>query len=71
MSAGRYSAGDRVRVELADGYNCVGTVRRDHYDSQGRRTVLIEDSLGERRAVHPRRPSVTIHVLDESGGGSA
>lgn len=67
---GRDSVGQSVRVELADGYNCVGTVRRAYFDSRGRRTLLIEDSLGQERAVHPVRPSVSIQVLDDDGGGS-
>jgi hypothetical protein len=65
---GRDSVGQRVRVELADGFNCVGTVRRVYYNSHGRLTVLVEDSLGQERAVRPVRPSVSIEVLDGQGG---
>jgi hypothetical protein len=69
----RDAVGSRVRVELADGFNCVGTVRRVYFDSRGRRTVLIEDSIGQERTVHPEYPSVSVHDLDDglddSGGG--
>jgi len=68
---GADSVGKRVRVNLREGFNCVGTVRRVYFDSHGRRTVLVEDSIGQERVVHPARPSVSIQRLDESGGGSA
>jgi len=70
---GRDSVGQSVRVDLADGFNCVGTVRRVYFDSHGRRTVLVEDSLGQERAVRPARPSVSLRCLDEDSGqgGSA
>ena len=51
--------GSRVRVELADGLNFVGTVRRD-YVERGSRRLLIEDSRGNERVVRPSRPSVSI-----------
>jgi hypothetical protein len=65
---GRDAVGQRVRVDLADGFNCVGTVRRVYFDTDGRRTVLVEDSLGRERAVRPVRPSVSIEILDGQGG---
>ena len=61
--------GSRVRVDFADGFNCVGKVRRVYFDSRGRRTVLVEDSIGNERAVRPQRPSVTIQVLDQGRRG--
>jgi len=68
----RDAVGSRVRVELADGFNFVGTVQRVYPDSRGRSEILIEDSLGQERAVRPSRPSVDIVVLDDTGrGGSA
>jgi hypothetical protein len=71
----RDAVGSRVRVELADGYNCVGTVRRVYPDSRGRREILIEDTQGNERTVRPYRPSVDVVVLgdrDDTGrGGSA
>ena len=70
MSHGRDGYLRRVRVELADGYNFIGTVRRDYYDSRGRRTLLVEDTQGNRRTVRPAYPSVTVRDLveDEQGG---
>ena len=73
MSAvSRDDLGSRVRVELADGFNFVGTVRRVYPDSRGRREILIEDTQGNERTVRPYRPSVDVVVLDDTGqGGSA
>jgi hypothetical protein len=69
---GRDSVGSRVRVDLRDGFNCVGTVRRVYFDSRGRRTILVEDSLGNERAVRPARPSESVEIIDDTGqGGSA
>jgi len=65
---GRDSVGQRVRVNLPEGFNCLATVRRVYFDSHGRRTVLVEDSIGQERAVRPARPSVSIEVLDGQGG---
>jgi hypothetical protein len=68
----RDAVGSRVRVELADGFNYVGTVRRVYFDNRGRRAVLIEDSIGQERTVRPAYPSVTVHGLDDDlddGGG--
>ena len=56
---GRDLVGSRVRVELADGLNFAGTVRRD-YVERGSRRLLIEDSRGNERVVRPSRPSVSI-----------
>ena len=56
---GRDLVGSRVRVELADGLNFVGTVVRD-YVERGSRRLLIEDSRGNERVVRPSRPSVSI-----------
>jgi hypothetical protein len=67
---GRDAVGSRVRVELADGFNCVGTVRRVYFDSHGRRTILVEDSIGQERAVRPQRPSVSVDILEDEQGGS-
>jgi hypothetical protein len=67
---GRDAVGSRVRVEMADGFNCVGTVRRVYFDGRGRRTILVEDSIGQERAVRPQRPSVDIVVLDDEGGSA-
>jgi hypothetical protein len=73
MSAGEDSHIRRVRVELADGYNFVGTVVREYFDSRGRQTVLVEDTQGNQRTVRPAYPSVAVHELDDglddSGGG--
>ena len=66
---GRDAVGSRVRVELADGFNCVGTVRRVYFDGRGRRTILVVDSLGNERAVRPSRPSVSVDILEDDGGG--
>jgi hypothetical protein len=66
---GRDAVGSRVRVELADGFNCVGTVRRVYFDSDGRRTILVEDSIGQERAVRPQRPSVSVDLLGDGPGG--
>ena len=69
---GRDSVGSRVRVDYRDGFNCVGTVRRVYFDRGGRRTILVEDSLGQERAVHPARPSESVEIIDDTGqGGSA
>ena len=62
------SRGSRVRVGLADGFNFVGTVRRVYSDSRGRRTILVEDSIGQERTVQPRYPHVEIHELDGGRG---
>jgi hypothetical protein len=73
MPAGEDSYLRRVRVELADGFNFAGTVVREYYDSRGRQTLLVEDSRGNQRTVHPEYPSVSVHDLDDglddSGGG--
>lgn len=58
----------RVFVELADGYNFVGTVVEDDVDGRGRRTLLIEDSQGQQRAVRPAQPQVTISDADADNG---
>ena len=69
---GRDAVGSRVRVDLRDGFNFVGTVRRVYFDSDGRRTILVEDSIGQERAVHPARPSESVELIDDTGqGGSA
>jgi hypothetical protein len=69
---GRDAVGSRVRVDLRDGFNCVGTVQRVYFDTDGRRTILVEDSLGNERAVHPARPSESVEIIDDTGrGGSA
>jgi hypothetical protein len=68
---GRDAVGSRVCVELAGGFNCVGTVRRVYFDSHGRRTILVEDSIGQERAVRPQRPSVSVDILEDGPGGSA
>jgi hypothetical protein len=68
-TAGRDSYIRQVRVELADGFNFVGAVQREYFDSRGRRTVLIEDSTGQERAVRPAYPSVTVHDLDDGQDG--
>lgn len=63
----RESRGDcprRVFVELGDGHNFVGTVLEDDVDGRGRRTLLIEDSQGQQRAVRPAQPQVTISDAD-------
>jgi hypothetical protein len=71
MPIGRDAVGSRVRVDLRDGFNCVGTVRRVYFDSDGRRTILVEDSIGQERAVRPSRPSVSVDILGDGRGGSA
>jgi hypothetical protein len=53
--------GRRVLVELADGLNFAGTVRRE-YVERGSRRLLVEDSRGNERVVRPARPSVSIDV---------
>lgn len=53
--------GRRVLVELADGLNFAGTVRRDYVGRGGRR-LLVEDSRGNERVVRPARPSVSVDV---------
>jgi hypothetical protein len=64
MSAGRDGVGlRRVQVELADGLNFAGTVRRDDVGRGGRR-LLVEDSRGNERVVRPARPSVSVDVED-------
>jgi hypothetical protein len=68
---GRDSVGCRVRVDYRDGFNCVATVRRVYFDSDGRRTILVEDSLGNERAVRPARPSESVEILEDGQGGSA
>ena len=68
---GRDLVGSRVRVELADGFNFVGTVRRDGVEGVDRR-LLIVDSRGNDRVVRPSRPSVSVECLDVDGSpGSA
>jgi len=67
MSAGEDSYLRQVRVELADGFNFAGTVVREFYDSRGRRTLLVEDTQGNERTVHPQYPSVSVHGLDDDG----
>jgi len=69
MPIGRDAVGSRVRVDLRDGFNCVGTVRRVYFDSDGRRTILVEDSIGQERAVRPQRPSVSVDILEDGPGG--
>ena len=72
MPIGRDAVGSRVRVDLRDGFNCVGTVRRVYFDSDGRRTILVEDSIGQERAVRPHLPSESVEILEDTGrGGSA
>jgi hypothetical protein len=63
----REITGSRVFVELGDGFNCVGEVRRVSRDSRGRRTVLIEDNHGQERAVRPGLPSVSVEILNDDG----
>jgi hypothetical protein len=70
MSIGRDAVGSRVRVDLRDGFNCVGTVRRVYFDSHGRRTILVEDSIGQERTVRPQRPSVSVDIIEDGPGGS-
>ena len=71
MSAGRDGVGlRRVQVELADGFNFVGTVRREYHDSHGRRRIIVEDTQGEERDVGLWRPSVSITELDGRATGS-
>ena len=55
--------GRRVRVDLPDGFNFVGTVRRDGVEG-GERRLLVEDSRGGDRVVRPGRPSIEIRDLD-------
>jgi hypothetical protein len=71
MPIGRDAVGCRVRADLRDGFNFVGTVRRVYFDSDGRRTILVEDSIGQERAVRPSRPSVSVDLLGDGQGGSA
>jgi hypothetical protein len=51
--------GSRVLVELADGLNFAGTVRREYYE-RGDRRLLVEDSRGNDRTIRTSRPSVSI-----------
>jgi len=68
----RDSVGSRVRVDLRDGFNCVGTIKRVSLDRHGRQKILVEDSIGQERAVHPARPSESVEIIDDTGrGGSA
>jgi hypothetical protein len=53
-----------ARVELADGYNFIGTVRREYLDSRGWRTLIVEDTQGNRRTARPAYPLVTVYNLD-------
>ena len=65
MSAERDGVGlRRVQVELADGFNFSGVVRREYRDSHGRRRIVVEDTQGEGRDVGLWRPSVSITELD-------
>jgi hypothetical protein len=67
----RDAVGCRVRADLRDGFNFVGTVRRVSYDRHGRQKILVEDSIGQERAVHPARPSESVEILEDGQGGSA
>lgn len=58
---------DRVRIELSDGFNYVGTVVREYRDSRGR-AVLIEDTQGRERVARLEKPSVEVKFLDRDGG---
>jgi hypothetical protein len=71
MSLSRDSVGSRVHVELADGFNFVGRVTQDYFDSRGRRTLLVEDTQGNDRTVRPALPHVSLHDLggDRDGRG--
>jgi hypothetical protein len=72
MPIGRDAVGCRVRADLRDGFNFVGTVRRVSFDRHGRQKILVEDSIGQERAVHPARPSESVEIIDDTGrGGSA
>jgi hypothetical protein len=72
MSIGRDAVGSRVRVTFRDGFNCVGTVRRVSFDRRGRQKILVEDSIGQERAVRPHLPSESVEILEDTGrGGSA
>jgi len=57
----------RVRVELADGFNFVGTVQREYRDSHGRRRIEVEDTRGKVRDVRLNRPSVSVRELGDGG----
>jgi hypothetical protein len=50
----------------------VGTIKRVSLDRHGRQKILVEDSIGQERAVHPARPSESVEIIDDTGrGGSA
>ena len=71
MPISRDAVGCRVRADLRDGFNFVGTVRRVYFDSDGRRTILVEDSIGQERAVRPARPSESVEIIDDTGQGGS
>jgi hypothetical protein len=41
------------------------------FDRRGRQKILVEDSIGNERAVRPYLPSESVEILEDGQGGSA